>query len=212
MTDSTSTPDAPDGGNPAVIGQPSTADLAKSVQELRNWLIVLTVLVSLVFMLAAVAVVVASVGVASSWMLRSSTSLDSLASGTGDDEVDAGPPLTNVGSLPVDASGKGTIQGAPTGDATTYDGWGTFELVLDPAPAGLPPRTTLHVGFDHLTKVYRNGEELGDPLTAMNSEDVPSDADPSNAGSVIVRFHIQGGRAFADRLDLSDEYPPGIEP
>jgi hypothetical protein len=212
VTDSTSTPDAPDGGRPTVVGQPSTADLAQSVQALRNWLVVLTVLMALVFVMAAVAVVVASVGVASSWMLPSSTRLDGLGTGAGADAVPDGPPLTSVASLPVDASGVGTIQGAPTGEATTYDDRGTFVLVLDPAPAGLPPRTTLHVAFDHSTKVYRNGQALGDPLTAMSGLDGPVDADPSAAGTVIVRFHIKDGRAFADRLDLSDDYPPGIKP
>jgi hypothetical protein len=210
VTDSTSTPDAPEGGRPTPLELTSTADLAKSVRALRNWLIVLSVLMALVFVVAAVAVVMASVGVASSWMLPSGTSLDDLA--TGADAVQDGPPLNSVASLPVDASGAGTIQGVPTGEAAAYDDGGTFELVLYPAPAGLPARTTLHVGFDHSTKVFRNGQALGDPLTAMNSESGPADADPSAAGTVIVRFHIKDGRAFADRLDLSDESPPGIEP
>jgi len=125
-------------------------------------------------------------------------------SGVGTDAVPEGPPLTSVASLPVDASGEGTIQGAPTGEATIFDTRGSFVLVLDPAPAGLRPRTTVSVGFDSSTKVYRNGQALGDPRTAMNDEDGPADADPSAAGTVIVRFHIKDGRPFADRLDLSD--------
>jgi hypothetical protein len=60
--------------------------------------------------------------------------------------------------------------------------------------------------------VYRNGQAIGDALTAMNAADGPYDADPSIAGTVIARFHIKDGRAFADRLDLSDDYPSGIAP
>jgi len=212
VTDSTSTPDAPDSANPTGFGSPTTTELAKSVRALRTWLIVLTAVVALVFMVATAAVVVASVGVASSGWFPLGSGLDGPEMGFGSGAVPEGPPLTNVASLPVDAAGEGTIQGAPTGEAMTGEAMGTFKLVLEPAPAGLPPRTTLHVGFDRSTKVYRNGQELDDPLTAMNSEEGSFDADPTAAGTVIVRFHIKDGRAFADRLDLSDEFPPGFEP
>jgi len=210
VTDSMNTPDAPDRGLPPVP-EPSMAALAKSVRSLRNWLIVLSVLVALALAATAAAVVVASVAVASLGFQASSVSQDQITTGADADLV-PGPPLTNVASLPVDASGEGTIQGVPTGEATASDTGGTFELVLDPAPEGLSPRTTLHVGFDHSTKVYRNGQAIGDALTAMNAASGPYDADPSAAGSVIVRFHIKDGRAFADRLDLADDYPSGIEP
>ena len=85
-------------------------------------------------------------------------------------------------------------------------------LLLDPAPAGLPARTTVDVAFDHSTKVYSGTRLLGDPVTAMNAEGGPAGADPSAAGTVVVRFHVKDGRVFADRLDLSDEIPPGSEP
>lgn len=130
----------------------------------------------------------------------------------GEAAVPEGPQLRNVASLPVDASGEGTLQGAPTGEAGSDDDGGSFVLVLDPAPAGLPDRTTLRVVFDHSTKVYRGANVQGDPLEAMNADDGPSDADPSAAGTVVVRFHIKDGRVFADRLDLSDESPPSSEP
>ncbi len=130
----------------------------------------------------------------------------------GEPAVPEGPALASVASLPVDASGEGTIQGAPTGAASSDDAQGAFVLVLLPPPAGLPPRTTVHVEFDHSTKVYRGNRAVGDPLTAMNSADGPNDADPTAAGTVAVRFHIKDGRVFADRLDLSDEFPRGSEP
>lgn len=209
VADSMNIPDAPDRGQPPA-SEPSMAALAKTVRSLRNWLIVLSVLVALVF-IAAAAVVVASVGVASLGFLASGVSRDPITTGADADLV-PGPPLANVASLPVNASGEGTIQGAPTGEATVYDTGGTFVLVLDPAPEGLPLRTTVNVGFDQSTKVYRSGQAIGDALTAMNAADGPHDADPSAAGTVIVRFHIKDGRAFADRLDLSDDYPSGIEP
>jgi hypothetical protein len=142
--------------------------------------------------------------------LPSSSFVDTSDAGT--DTVPKGPPLSNVASLPVDASGQGTIQGAPTGEATADDARGTFVLVLDPAPSGLKPLTTVHVAFDHSTKVYRGNQLLGDPLEALNSEGGRHDADPTAVGTVVVRFHIVAGRPFADRLDLSDDSPPGIEP
>jgi hypothetical protein len=131
---------------------------------------------------------------------------------SGETAIPEGPPLSNVASLPVDASGEGTIQGAPTGAATMDDNGGSFVLVLDPSPAGLPARTTLDVAFDHSTKVYSGTRASGDPLAAMNPEGGHSDADPTAAGTVVVRFHIKDGRVFADRLDLSNEFPPGGEP
>lgn len=131
---------------------------------------------------------------------------------SGEAAVPEGPPLGSVADLPVDASGTGTIQGAPTGKATTHGDRGSFVLVLEPAPAGLPARTTLSVAFDRSTKVYRDAQLLGDPLDAMNSEGGTFDADPTAAGSVVVQFRIKDGRVFADRLDLSDEFPPGIVP
>jgi hypothetical protein len=121
-----------------------------------------------------------------------------------DAAVKAGPRLGSVASLPVDPSGEGTIQGAPTGEATNDDNGGSFVLVLDPAPAGLPARTTLDVAFDHSTKVYSGGRQLDDPVTAMDADPGPDTADPSAARTVVVRFHIKNGEVFADRLDLSD--------
>ena len=128
--------------------------------------------------------------------------------GAGEPAVPTGPGLSSVASLPVDASGEGTISGVPTGEGDSSPARGTFELVLVPAPPGLAPRTTVHVGLDHSTKAYRNGEDLGDPLAAMDSDNDPMDADPTGAGTVTVRFHIKDGRVFADRLDLSDDSPP----
>jgi len=129
----------------------------------------------------------------------------------GEAAVPEGPRLRSVRSLPVSESGVGTIQGVPTGKATTYDNDGSFVLVLDPAPAGLPSRTTLDVTFDHTTKVYRDGRLLGNALEAMGAHDGPVEADPTAAGTVVARFRIKDGRVFAHRLDLSDEFPPGIE-
>jgi hypothetical protein len=133
-------------------------------------------------------------------------------SNAGEPAVRTGPALSNAASLPVDATGQGTIQGAPTGEATTDETRGDFTLVLAPAPAGLAPRTTVEVGFDRSTKVYRNGQYVGDAFTALNSDGGHVDADPTSAGTVVVRFHVKDGRPFADRLDLSDDYPAGIEP
>jgi hypothetical protein len=119
--------------------------------------------------------------------------------------------LQSVDKLPVDASGKGTIQGAPTGEAFSGDSEGSFVLALRPAPGGLADGTTVHVVFGHTTRVFRDGLAQGDPLEAMNSEDGGMDADPSAAGTAVVRFHIDDGRVIADSVELSDESPPGIE-
>lgn len=124
----------------------------------------------------------------------------------GDPAVPEGPRLSNVASLPVDAAGLGTIRGIPTGEATSGESNGSFVMVLDPAPAGLPARTTLDVRFDRSTKAYSDGELLGDPLAAMDAEGSnPSDADPSAADTVVVRFHVSNGSVFADRLDLTSD-------
>lgn len=180
----------------------------RRVQPTRVWPV--TIVFALVALGTAGCVVVVPVSVPSRGLSSVSSSVDTTDTRAG--ALSEGPQLTNVASLPVDASGEGTIQGAPTGEATTYETWGTFVLVLDPAPPGLPPRTTVSVGFDHSTKVYRGGQALSDALTAMNESGGPADSDPSAAGTVTVRFHIKDGRPFADRLDLSDQSPPGIEP
>lgn len=137
---------------------------------------------------------------------------DSISRVPGEPAVHKGPRLNSVASLPVNAAGVGTIQGTPTGEATYEDDRGSFVLVLYPAPAGLPARTTLDVAFDRSTKVFRGTHMAGDPLTAASTEHGTADADPSAAGTVVVQFRIKNGRVFADRLDLSDETPPGCEP
>ncbi|TLN25452.1 hypothetical protein FDZ71_01270 [bacterium] len=207
MADSTGTPVTPDGEHLAPSEAPSLSDLARSVRGLRTWLIVLTVLTALPLMLTAALYVADLVGAALWWIPPFGTISERY---DGVDAVRRGPALESVGSLPVDESGAGTFQGAPTGAATSTDDLGTFELVLHPAPAGLPPRTTLEVTFDHSTKVYRGGRDVGDPLDAMNGG--AFDADPSAAGTVKVAFHIKDGTVLADRLDLSDDYPPGVGP
>jgi hypothetical protein len=204
--DSMGTPDAPDGGHPTGVEPQSSADLARSVDVLRKWLIALSVLSVLTFMAAAVAIVIASVGLVSAGILSAGILPGGIEADADPVAVKKGPPLGSVASLPVDASGEGTIQGAPTGEATSNKTRATFVLVLDPAPAGLPPRTTLNVAFDRTTKVYRDGQALGDPLAALDGEDGPSEADPTAASTVKVRFHIKDGRVFADRLDLSNEW------
>ncbi len=124
-----------------------------------------------------------------------------------------GSPLSSVASLPVDALGAGTLTGAPTGEAEMDDSSGSFVLVLAPAPAGIKDGTTVTIEVDRSTKAYRGStaSELGNPLEAMNSDDWDSDADPSAAGTVVVRYHLSGGKVRADRLELSDESPPGFE-
>lgn len=205
MTDTTSTPDAPDAGYPMAVEPPSPADLAESVQALRNWLIVLTVLLALVSVAAVGAIVMASISFSTVGGLSAFMGPDGFPVGAGSGVVQKGPALSSVESLPLDASGEGTIQGVPTGEAVYDDAEATFVLVLDPAPAGLPPRTTLNVALDHTTKVYRSGQARGDALAALNSEGGPSEADPTAVlGTVTVRFHIKDGRVFADRIDLSN--------
>jgi hypothetical protein len=148
-------------------------------------------------------VVVVPVPVPAPWMGSNGSWVDT--SGAGEPAVRSGPALSNVASLPVDASGEGTLTGQPTGEADAGESDGSFVLVLDPAPLGLPARTTVNVGFDKTTKVYRGGKLVGDPLSAMN-QDSSSDADPSSAGSATVRFHVVSGRIFAERIDLSDDF------
>jgi len=118
--------------------------------------------------------------------------------------VPEGPRLSSVTSLPVNTSGEGTIRGIPTGAATSYGNKGSFVLVLDPAPAGLPARTTLSVYFDHSTKAYSGTRLLGDPLAGMDTMPGPNEADPTGAVAVTVHFHIKNGQVFAERLDLSN--------
>lgn len=203
--DSTETLYVSDGGHPTAVEPPSSADLAKSVDVLRKWLIALSVLSVLTFMAAGVAIAMASIGIATSGIFSAGMVPGPFVTDEGLGEVKKGPPLDSVVNLPVDASGEGTIQGVPTGEATSNTTQATFVLVLDPAPAGLPPRTTLNVAFDRTTKVYRGGQALGDPLAALDSGEGPFDGDPSAANKVKVRFHIKDGRAFADRIDLLDE-------
>lgn len=128
------------------------------------------------------------------------------------DAVDpAVPRLSSASSLPVDASGMGTIQGIPTGAASVDRVSGTFELVLDPAPVGLPPRTMVDVAVDQSTASYRDGQAIGNTLESMNHQ---SDykADPTSAATVRVRFRIDNGVALAQRLDLTNVYPADIAP
>ncbi|PKQ15557.1 MAG: hypothetical protein CVT67_09060 [Actinobacteria bacterium HGW-Actinobacteria-7] len=135
------------------------------------------------------------------------------AASSGDKVIRQGSPLGSVASLPVDASGVGTLTGAPTGEAMMDDNSGSFVLALVPAPAGIRDGTTVDVAIDRSTKAYRGriGGPLGNPLEAMNGEDGPSDADPSAAGTVVVRFHLEEGKVLADRLELSDDSPAGFE-
>jgi len=176
---------------------------------LRNWLLVLTVFMAFVLVAAACAVVVAFTGV---FWLGAPPFGASSDSWIGAEAVPTGPELESVASLPIDASGEGTIEGLPTGAATITEDLGTFELVLDPAPSGLPSRTTLDVEIDHSTKVYRDGRDMGDPLAAMSGDNGPFDADPSAAATAVVRFRIEDGRVFAVRLDLSDNWSGDLEP
>ncbi|MCL2882403.1 MAG: hypothetical protein FWF45_05900 [Coriobacteriia bacterium] len=126
--------------------------------------------------------------------------------------VPEGPRLSSVALLPVNASGEGTIQGMPTGAASCDESEGSFVLVLDPAPADLPAKTTLNVYFNYSTKSYSGTRLLGDPLTAMNALSGSNDADPTDVAAVRVHFHIKGGKVFANRLDLSNEFPPNFKP
>jgi len=131
---------------------------------------------------------------------------------TGEAVTTAGPRLPNVASLPVDASGIGTIQGSPTGAAEFDRTSGTFGLVLDPVPAGLPPRTTVDVAIDQSTKAYRDGQAIDNPVKAMSGNDGDHEADPTAAATVKVRFHIDNGSVLAERLDLSDVFPADVAP
>lgn len=181
------------------------AELARSVDAIRRWLIALSVLSVLTLMAAAVAITMASIGLASSGIFSAGMVPDSFVEDSGPGAVKKGPPLGSVAKLPVDGSGVGTIHGVPTGEATSDDALATFVLVLDPAPTGLPPRTTVDVAFDRTTKVYRDGQAMGDPLAALSGRGGPHDADPTTASSVTVQFRIKDGRVSADRLDLSNE-------
>jgi hypothetical protein len=125
----------------------------------------------------------------------------------GDQVVKEGPPLSSVASLTVDASGRGVIGGSPTGEASTTDERGTFELALNPTPPGLAANTVVSVAIDSSTKVYRDDRALGDALSALNDENGDLDADPSSAGTAIVHFRVKNGQVFAERIDLSDEMP-----
>jgi len=106
----------------------------------------------------------------------------------------------------------GTIQGIPTGAAQHDRVSGTFELVLDPAPVGLPPRTMVDVAIDQSTESYRDGQAIGNSLESMNYDNSGDKADPTNAATVRVRFRIDDGVALAERLDLTDVYPADIAP
>lgn len=125
--------------------------------------------------------------------------------------VARGPVLGDPHRLPVDPSGEGTITGAPTGEADTNQATGSFVVVLSPAPTGLPDRSTVHVSIDKSSKVYRGGDYVGDALDALNSES-SSAADPTAAGTVTVRFTIRDGQPYAERIDVSQEYPAGLGP
>ena len=127
--------------------------------------------------------------------------------GPGDPAFRQGPALSNISSLPVGVDGEGVLQGFPTGEAWSDENAARFEIALDPAPSGIADRSTVMVAFDHTTQIYRSGTRLGDPLTALNSENGSHDADPTSAGKVTVRFHIKDGRPFADRIELTDEFP-----
>lgn len=138
-------------------------------------------------------------------MLFDSFGPDSGYSETG--ELPAGPQLSQVASLPVESTGTGSIQGAPTG-AT---GPSSFVLALGPAPPGVEEWTRVEVFVDDSTVTYRDGKKQDSPIEAL-SGDGDMEADPSAAGSVVVRFHIEDGEVRADQLDLSDELPPGYLP
>ncbi len=131
---------------------------------------------------------------------------------TGEAVRSAGPRLSNVASLPVDVSGKGTIQGTPTGEAVFDRTSGSFGLVLDPAPTGLPARTTVDVAIDRSTKAYRDGRPIGDPVESMGDDAGGHKADPSMAATVKVRYSIDNGVVLAERLDLSDVFPADVAP
>lgn len=132
--------------------------------------------------------------------------------GTGEAVTTAGPRLSNAASLTVDASGTGTIQGTSTGQAVFDQATGTFELVLDPVPPGLPARTTIDVAMDRLTTAFRDGREIGNPVESMSDDGGDHRADPTIAATVKVRFRIDNGVVLAERLDLSDEFPADLVP
>ncbi len=162
--------------------------------------------------LAILSALVVALGLTGCSRSSSSVFQPGIIRGTGEAVTTAGPRLSSVASLPVDASGIGTIQGAPTGEAVFDRTGGTFGLVLDPVPAGLPARTTVDVAIDHSTKAYRDGRVIGDPVESMNNDGGDHKADPTAAATVKVRFHVDNGALLAERLDLSDVFPADVVP
>ena len=89
---------------------------------------------------------------------------------------------------------------------------GTFGLVLDPVPPGLPARTTVDVAMDRSTSAFRDGKEIGNPVESMSDGGGDHKADPTTAATVKVRFRIDNGVVLAERLDLSDLFPADVAP
>ena len=128
--------------------------------------------------------------------------------GAGMPTFNAGPALTDVTKLPLDSAGKGTIVGVAPGEAEVSgpDGprAGSFQLILAPAPNGVPIRSEVQVHLDPSTRYFVDGVDEGRALDGLGEG--PDKPDPAyNSMQMIVTFHIRDDQIWADTINEASQ-------
>lgn len=125
----------------------------------------------------------------------------------GEPIFNSGPALTDPTKLPVDSSGKGTVVGVAPGEASWSDGGGdqkgSFQLILAPAPPGIPARSELQVRVDETTRYLLDGVDKGRVIDGLRGG---RGTDPTESSMhMTVTFHIRGGDVWADSVNQASE-------
>ena len=108
----------------------------------------------------------------------------------------------------VDSQQRGTVKGFASGGAKVAPDGGYFELSVISRQNNVPVEQTVRVFFDRWTPVYIDGSRAGTVLEGLSAQ---KGYDVSRGGRILeVPFNVNGGRLFAERVDVSEDAEPQV--
>ena len=106
----------------------------------------------------------------------------------------------------ADGQQRGTLKGFPSGGVSVESDGGYCELSVIFRQYGVPVQQTVRVYFDRFTAVYSNGSRAGTVLGGLTTG---GGVDVTRAGHMLqVPFYVNGGRLFAERVNVLEEPSP----
>lgn len=107
----------------------------------------------------------------------------------------------------VDTQQRGTVKGFPAGGVMAASDGGFFEISVISRQNDVPVQQIVRVYYDQWTPVYVAGERRGTVLEGLTADGF----NVVRGGRMLgVPFHINGGRLFAERVNVLEEPAPEV--